>query len=155
VPSAQDISYEWNNATFNFSSAIDENGTVATETTVQRTLTIENTDDLTINDPKLVLYDPEDGDEGLKDDLEEDEFVCKIVINGASYPLYYDDDYIQLASSPALSDLTPDATVTVYVNITLETGSEVFQDAKTYKCYLYWWEPDYQDSQKIEFTIKT
>lgn len=155
TPSAQDIGYSFNNSSFDFSSIVDENGTVSTKTSIIQTLTIENTDDAVINDPKIVLYDPEDNDEGLDDDLEEDELIVKITANGADYPLFNDDDYVQLASSPVLADLTPDATISLSVNITLDTGSEVFQDGHTYDCCMYWWEPDYQDSQKIEFTITT
>jgi len=156
APSPAEIVYSWDNSTYNFTTAVDANGSVATDTSITHNVTITNDDDTkTITGPKLLLYDPTSNKDGLPSGLEVEAFEVDIVVGSTTYPIYKDGEYISVDNAPTLSDLTPGASTTVTIQITMEQSTEQFKDATTYTCYLYFYEPEYQDAQKITFTVTT
>ena len=156
APSAPEIVYSWDNSTYNFTTAVDANGSVATDTSITNNVTITNDDDTkTISNPKLILYDPTTNKQGLNDALEKEALEVDLVIGSTVYPIFKDGEYITVDNAPTLSSLTPGASTTITVQITMEQSTEQFKDATTYTCYLYFYEPEYQNAQKITFTLTT
>jgi len=156
APAPAEISYTWDNSTYNFTTAVDANGSVASDTSITHNVTITNDDDTkTISSPKLLLYNPVTNKEGLSNALEVEAFEVSLVIGSTTYPLFKDGEYVSLDNAPTLSDLTPGASTTITVQITMEQSTEQFKDATTYTCYLYFYEPEYQNAQKITFTLST
>lgn len=156
APSPAEITYTWDNSTYNFTTAVDANGSVATDTSITNNVTITNDDDTkTISNPKLILYDPTTNKQGLNDALEKEALEVDLVIGSTVYPIFKDGEYITVDNAPTLSSLTPGASTTITVQITMEQSTEQFKDATTYTCYLYFYEPDYQNAQKITFTLTT
>jgi len=156
APSAPEIVYSWDNSTYNFTTAVDANGSVATDTSITNNVTITNDDDTkTISNPKLILYDPTTNKQGLNDALEKEALEVDLVIGSTVYPIFKDGEYVSVNNAPTLSSLTPGASTTITVQITMEQSTEQFKDATTYTCYLYFYEPEYQNAQKITFTLTT
>jgi len=141
------------NSTFNFSSVVDTNGSVSTETTISAYVTIENPDDITAEDIYITLYNPLTEKGGLHENLEVEELEAYISSGGIEYALYYNGDY---TDGFALGDLASGGKANVTFKITFtEAVAGTFQDGQTYTCYLYVYQKEANYPLPIKFVIKT
>ena len=135
-------------------ATVAADGSVAVETAVTDTLTIENTDETRDADtPKLMLTNPVTGKEGLHDNLETDSTEVSITIGGVEKRLYHDGDY---TNGVVLTDLEAGDKATITVTITFEVAvAGTFQDGQTYTCYMYLYQPSANYCDVVSFTVTT
>jgi len=140
---------------FDHSSTVASDGSVATETDATDTLTIENTDESkTAKDVKILLYNPVTGKEGLHDNLETDATEVTITVGGVTYALYHDGEYV--TDGVPIGDLPAGASIQATVTFTLEKAvAGTFQDGQTYTCHLYVYQPSANYCDVISFTVST
>ncbi|RLF95969.1 MAG: hypothetical protein DRN54_04935 [Thaumarchaeota archaeon] len=149
------LSIAFSTGTFDHSSTVASDGSVATETDKTDTLTIENTDESkTASDVKILLYNPVTGKEGLHDNLETDATEVTITIGGVTYALYHDGEYV--TDGVPIGDLPAGASIQATVTFTLEKAvAGTFQDGQTYTCYLYVYQPNANYCDVVQFTVTT
>ena len=160
---AADISASLNDTTYNFTSAVDANGSVATAVTIDKTLTITNNDEKTAKDLMITLYNPVTEKEGLSDYLETTAFKVYVISGGMSNAIFYDGDYItDTTTSPTtygynIGNLAPGGSVTLTVRIVFDTCVDgTFQDGQTYSNQnLYVYQPHSQYANTVSFTVET
>lgn len=133
---------------------IDADGGVDVEDTDTDTLTIENTDEeRDATDLTLMLYNPVTDKEGLHDNLETDALEVSVTIGGVTSKLYHDGEY---TAGVVLGDLTAGGEIAITVTWTAETCvAGTFQDAQTYNCGLYIYQPDANYVDTVAFTVST
>jgi len=142
-----------NSAFANFSSVVDANGSVSTETTRSTYITIENPDDITAEDIYITLYNPLTDKGGLHDDLEVEELEAYVTSGGIEYALFYNGEY---TDGFTLGDLASGGKANVTFKITLkEAVAGTFQDGQTYTCYVYVYQKNANYVTPIKFTVKT
>jgi len=142
-----------NSAFANFSSVVDANGSVSTETTKSTYITIENPDDITAEDIYITLYNPLTDKGGLHDDLEVEELEAYVTSGGIEYALFYNGEY---TDGFTLGDLASGGKANVTFKITLkEAVAGTFQDGQTYTCYVYVYQKNANYVTPIKFTVKT
>lgn len=141
-------------ATFNHTDTVGTDGDVTTETDVNDTLTIENTDETrTAEDTYLLFYNPVTDKEGLHDNLETDSTEASVTIGGLTTKLFHDGDYTE---GYFIGDIPAGAEIAVTVTVTLEKAvAGTFQNGQTYTCYLYVYQPDANYCDVVSFTIST
>lgn len=133
---------------------IDADGGVDVEDTDTDTLTIENTDEeRDATDLTLMLYNPITDKEGLHDNLETDALEVSVTIGGVTSKLYHDGAY---TDGVVIGDLTAGGEIAVTVTWTAETCvAGTFQDAQTYSCGIYVYQPDANYVDTVAFTLAT
>lgn len=134
--------------------AIDADGGVDVEDTDTDTLTIENTDEeRDATDLILMLYNPVTDKEGLHDNLETDALEVSITIGGVTSVLYHDGAY---TDGVEVGDLNAGGQIAITVTWTAEVCvAGTFQDAQTYNCGLYVYQPDANYVDTVAFTLAT
>lgn len=134
--------------------SIDDDGGVDDESTDSTTLTIENTDEeRDATDLTIMLYNPVTDTEGLHDNLETDAMEVSITIGGVTSKLYHDGDY---TGGIEIGTLYAGGEIAITVTWTAETCvAGTFQDAQTYSCGLYVYQPDANYVDTVAFTLAT
>jgi hypothetical protein len=140
--------------TFAQAANIAADGSVAVETDVTDTLTIENTDETRDADaPVLMLTNPVTDKEGLHDNLETDSTEISITIGGVEKMLYHDGDY---TNGVSLVDLEAGDKATITVTFTVEVAvAGTFQDGQSYTCYMYLYQASANYCDVVSFTVTT
>jgi hypothetical protein len=145
------LEWEWDNDEFDHSATIDAAGNVAADVTITRTLTIENDDDASAQ-VWVLMYDPLKNDNGLDSDLETDNTYVYLKVGAVNkLPLYKDGDYtdgVELGTIPAGAEVEFDLSFSL-----LENDDEEYKDGKTYTCYIYLWQPNANNVDKVAFTV--
>lgn len=133
---------------------IDADGGVDVEDTDTDTLTIENTDEeRDATDLTIMLYNPVTDTEGLHDNLETDAMEVSVTIGGVTSKLFHDGEY---TDGVVIADLTAGGEIAITVTWTAETCvAGTFQDAQTYTCGLYIYQPDANYVDTVAFTLAT
>lgn len=134
--------------------AVDADGGVDVEDSDTDTLTIENTDETRdATDLTLMLTNSVTDKEGLHDNLETDAFEVSVTIGGVTSKLYHDGAY---TDGIVLGDLTAGGEIAVTVTWTVEVCvAGTFQDAQTYNCGFYVYQPDANYVDTVAHTIAT
>ena len=137
----------------NFSTAVDANGSVSTETTKSTYITIENPDDITAENVYITMYNSLTDKGGLHENLEVEELEVYVSAGGLEHALFYDGDY---TDGYPLGDLTSGGKANVTFKVIFkEAVSGTFQDGQTYSCYVYVYQKDANYVTPIKFTVKT
>jgi len=133
---------------------IDADGGVDVEDTDTDTLTIENTDEeRDADDLTLMLYNPVTDKEGLHDNLETDALEISVTIGGITSMLYHDGAY---TDGVVIGDLTAGGQIAITITWTAEVCvAGTFQDAQTYNCGIYVYQPDANYVDTVAFTLAT
>lgn len=160
---AVDITATLNATEFDFSTDVDENGSVSTEATINRTLTITNNDEKTAKDLMITMYNPITQREGLSDYLEVDAFEVYVVGTTVSNAIFYNGDYIEDTETiPTtygynIGNLAPGGTATVTFRIILGTCVDgTFQDGQTYSNQnVYVYQPHSEYANTVTFSVVT
>lgn len=142
---------------FDHSATVAADGSVAVETDVSDTLTIENTDESrSAEEPTYItLYNPITDRYGLHDNLETDSTEFSITVGGATYKLYHDNAYIT-SGYEIPGGLSPGGEMAVTITFTLETAvAGTFQDGQSYTNYMYVYQSDASYADVISFTVTT
>ncbi len=154
-----DLDFSWasDDNDFDHSSTVDANGNVASDTTDDATLYIENSDDMDVSSLYITLVDPTTGNYGIDELLDDALDDVNIYFSyGGLNKLYLlkEGEYISggrnLGELPAGSEI--ELTITVEF---LEHSNEQFPDGKTLDCNLYIWQPDANHVDEVSFTIST
>lgn len=143
--------------TFVHTATVVADGSVAVETDVTDTLTIENTDEARdAEEPTYItLYNPITDRYGLHDNLETDSTEFSITVGGATYKLYHDGAYIT-PGYEIPGGMSPGGEVAVTVTFTLETAvAGTFQDGQSYTNYMYVYQKDASYADVISFIVTT
>ena len=135
--------------TFNLSTYIASDGS-ATNTTSELQVTIKNFNNETAT-LTITLKNPKTGEEGLPDALENSYFNVYI---GAVYTkyLFVDGEY----TDGATLTIEPDSVVTFNMGVELEDApAGTFADGQTYTMEVYFYQPDANYVETLEYTILT
>lgn len=150
------ISVSLNSTTFDHTSTVASDGSVATQTSVSLTFYINNTDDeLTAYDISVRLKNPKTDTEGLHDNLETDSTEFGVTEGGTTTKLFHDGDYVEDGWS--YGDLGIGGALSITVTFTLETAvAGTFQDAQTYSDQaLYVYQAKANSVDKATFSVTT
>jgi len=140
--------------TFDHTSTVASDGSVASETDKTAYLVIENTDESTAaSGLKVLLYNPITSTEGLHDNLETDSTEVGVTVGGVTAKLYHDGDY---TDGYEIGDLPAGGQVNITVTFTLEDAvAGTFQDGQSYSCHLYLYQPNANYCDVVTFTVTT
>lgn len=128
------------NSTFaDFATAVDSNGSIASDTEKTGTITIYNNDTINSGDLTISLVNTMTGEEGLSDALEIPEVTVKITLTAGTQTvtkyLYKDGSYNDAYD---FGTLNKNAYTSVDVTVVGEScDDDTFLDGKTYNCNLY------------------
>jgi len=147
-----------NTTVFNFSTAIDANGSVSTDTEKTATITIWNNDTRDATNVEISLVNDINGREGLPSALKVDEFEVYIKVSTGymtkTYYLFKDGQYnpnggFELGTIESNSNVQ----ITIGVKV-LEADTDTFSDGKSYDMTIYILQGD-SAYDMAEFTVLT
>jgi len=123
----------------NFSTAIDANGSVSTETSKSANITIYNNDTTDSGSLVISLVNTINGEEGLPNALEIDDVTVKLTVTSGLYTttkyLFKDGEY---TSGFNFGTIEKDSYTTIKVTVTVDAcDDDTFTDGKTYNCEFY------------------
>ncbi len=160
---AVDLTASLNTTTFDFTSAVDTNGSVTTKTTVNKTLTITNNDEKAATDVMIAMEGPVTGTDGLSDYLEVAATEVYVVGDTMSNAIYYNGGYIKNTDTDPttygyeIGDIAPGGSAEVTFRITLDSCVDgTYQDGQTYSDQsLYVYQPNANFQNTVAFTVTT
>jgi len=122
----------------NFSTAIDANGSVSSDTDKSTNITIWNNDTIDSASLYLTLYNTQTGEYGLPDALQIDEVAVKITYSNnfqtVTKYLFKDGKFNPIR----IGTLESDAYATIQITVSVEQSDDsTFVDGKTYNCEFY------------------
>ena len=122
----------------NFSTAIDANGSVSSDTDKSTNITIWNNDTIDSASLYLTLYNTQTGEYGLPDALQIDEVAVKITYSNnfqtVTKYLFKDGKFNPIS----IGTLESDAYATIQITVSVEQSDDsTFVDGKTYNCEFY------------------
>ena len=145
-----------NTTTFNFSSAIDANGSVSSTTEKTATITIWNNDTIDATNIKISLVNSINGREGLPSALKVDEFEVYIKVSTGymtkTYYLFKDGKYTKGFNLGTI-ETNSNVQITIGVKV-LEADIDTFSDGKSYDMTIYILQGD-TAYDMAEFTVLT
>jgi len=143
---------------FNFSTAIDANGSVSTDTEKTANITIWNNDTRDATNIEISLVNDINGREGLPSALKVDEFEVYIKVSTGyltkTYYLFRDGEYNSNGGFD-LGTIEKDSNVQIEVGVkVLEADADTFSDGKSYDMTIYILQGD-SAYDMAEFTVIT
>lgn len=146
-----------NNSAFaNFSSVIDANGSVSTETSKSATITIWNNDTEDSQPLKISMYNTINGKEGLPEALQDIEALdIKLTYQSgiATITKYLVKDGEIQTEGVSIGSLESDAYTTLTLTVTVDQCTNEFVDGASYTCTVYIIQGNSYDD--IDFTFTT
>jgi len=141
---------------FNFSTAIDANGSVSTDTEKTANITIWNNDTRDATNVEISLVNSINGREGLPSALKVDEFEVYIKVSTGymtkTYYLFKDGEY---SDGFDLGTIEKDSNVQIQIGVkVLEADTDTFSDGKSYDMTIYILQGD-SAYDMAEFTVLT
>jgi len=141
---------------FNFSTAIDANGSVSTDAEKTANITIWNNDTRDATNVKISLVNSINGREGLPSALKVDEFEVYIKVSTGymtkTYYLFKDGEY---SDGFDLGTIEKDSNVQIQIGVkVLEADTDTFSDGKSYDMTIYILQGD-SAYDMAEFTVLT
>ena len=141
---------------FNFTTAIDANGSVSTDTEKTANITIWNNDTRDATNVEISLVNDINGREGLPSALKIDEFEVYLKVSTGymtkTYYLFRDGDY---NDDFDLGTIEKDSNVHIQIGVkVLEADTDTFSDGKSYDMTIYILQGD-SAYDIAEFTVLT
>jgi len=145
-----------NSSFADFTSDVDANGSIATDASKTGNITVYNNDTTDSGTLTITLVNTINGEEGLNNALEIDEFVVKLTVTSGLYTttkyLQKDGDY---TVGFDFGTLEKDSYTTIQVTVEGEAcDDDTFLDGKTYNCELYIIQGT-SSYDKVDWTVTT